>query len=97
MRRWRPECRGDRRMSLQPRLSTVRRSSCLRAGSIRGSEAQYRLEDDGSFRQRAIDALTERPFGGNVADYKRVVLAIDGVGGLQVYPTWDGGGSVELR
>ncbi len=31
------ECRGDRRMSLQPRLSTVRRSSCLRAGSIRGS------------------------------------------------------------
>lgn len=37
MRRWRPECRGDRRMSLQPRLSTVRRSSCLRAGSIRGA------------------------------------------------------------
>lgn len=53
-------------------------------------------EDDESFRQRAIDALTERPFGGNVADYKRVVLAIDGVGGLQVYPTWDGGGTVKL-
>lgn len=53
-------------------------------------------EDDGSLRQRAINALNEQPFGGNVADYKRVVLAIDGVGGLQVYPTWDGGGTVKL-
>ena len=53
-------------------------------------------EDDGSLRKRAIDALNEQPFGGNVADYKRVVLAIDGVGGLQVYPTWDGGGTVKL-
>ena len=48
------------------------------------------------FRKRAITALNEQPFGGNVADYKRVVLAIDGVGGLQVYPTWDGGGTVKL-
>lgn len=53
-------------------------------------------EDDESLRQRAIDALTEQPFGGNVADYKRVVLAIDGVGGLQVYPHWQGGGTVKL-
>ena len=43
-----------------------------------------------------ISALRERPFGGNVADYKRVVRAIDGVGDLQVYPTWDGGGTVKL-
>ncbi len=54
------------------------------------------VEGDESLRQRAIDALTEQPFGGNVADYKRVVLAIDGVGGLQVYPTWQGGGTVKL-
>ena len=53
-------------------------------------------EDDESLRERAIAALNEQPFGGNVADYKRVVLAIDGVGGLQVYPTWDGGGTVKL-
>lgn len=53
-------------------------------------------EDDEALRQRAIDALNEQPFGGNVADYKRVVLDIDGVGGLQVYPTWDGGGTVKL-
>ena len=31
-----------------------------------------------------------------MADYKRVVLAIDGVGGLQVYPHWRGGGTVKL-
>ena len=54
------------------------------------------IEDDSSLRQRAIDALNEQPFGGNVADYKRVVLAIDGVGSLQVYPTWNGGGTVKL-
>lgn len=53
-------------------------------------------EEDESLRKRAIDTLLAPPFGGNVADYKRVVLAIDGVGGLQVYPTWDGGGTVKL-
>jgi len=53
-------------------------------------------ESDNDLRRRAISALNEQPFGGNVADYKRVVLAIDGVGGLQVYPTWDGGGTVKL-
>ena len=54
------------------------------------------VESDESLRERAISALNEQPFGGNVADYKRVVLAIDGVGGLQVYPTWNGGGTVKL-
>lgn len=54
------------------------------------------VETDGSLRERALSALKERPFGGNVADYKRVVLAIDGVGGVQVYPTWNGGGTVKL-
>ena len=51
------------------------------------------IESDDDLRRRAITALNEQPFGGNVADYKRVVLAIDGVGGLQVYPTWNGGGA----
>ena len=53
-------------------------------------------ETDDALRERVISALRERPFGGNVADYKRVVRAIDGVGDLQVYPTWDGGGTVKL-
>lgn len=53
-------------------------------------------EGEEALRGRVISALRERPFGGNVADYKRVVRAIDGVGDLQVYPTWDGGGTVKL-
>ena len=53
-------------------------------------------EEDEELRQRAISALRERPFGGNVADYKRVVRAMDGVGDLQIYPTWKGGGTVKL-
>lgn len=54
------------------------------------------VETDDALRARVLSALNERPFGGNVADYKRVVLAMDGVGGVQVYPTWAGGGTVKL-
>lgn len=53
-------------------------------------------ETDDELRVRLIDALNDRPFGGNIASYKRAVLAIDGVGGVQVYPTWNGGGTVKL-
>lgn len=53
-------------------------------------------ETDDAFRERLIEALNNRPFGGNIADYRQNVLAIDGVGGVQVYPTWDGGGTVKL-
>ena len=53
-------------------------------------------ETEEALRARIISALRERPFGGNVADYKRVVRDIDGVGDLQIYPTWDGGGTVKL-
>lgn len=53
-------------------------------------------ETDDAFRERLIEALNNRPFGGNIADYRQNVLAIDGVGGVQVYPTWNGGGTVKL-
>lgn len=53
-------------------------------------------ETDDAFRERLIEALNDRPFGGNIADYRQNVLAIDGVGGVQVYPTWNGGGTVKL-
>lgn len=51
-------------------------------------------ETDESLRARAIEQLTSSPFGGNIADYKAKILAIDGVGAVQVYPTWNGGGTV---
>lgn len=52
-------------------------------------------ETDDELRERLITALNQRPFGGNIASYRESILAIDGVGDLQVYPTWDGGGTVK--
>ena len=51
-------------------------------------------ETDDDFRERIITALNEKPFGGNVAAYRQFVGGLTGVGGVQVYPTWDGGGTV---
>lgn len=52
-------------------------------------------ETDDAFRARIITALNNRPFGGNIASYQSNILAIDGVGAVQVYPTWNGGGTVK--
>lgn len=52
-------------------------------------------ETDDELRQRLITALNERPFGGNIASYRSYILGLDGVGALQVYPTWNGGGTVK--
>lgn len=51
-------------------------------------------ETDEELRTRLITALNERPFAGNLAAYRQNILAIDGVGAVQVYPTWNGGGTV---
>lgn len=52
-------------------------------------------ETDTELRARLITALTDRPFGGNIASYRENILAIDGVGAVQIYPTWNGGGTVK--
>ena len=52
-------------------------------------------ETDDSLRSRLITALNEKPFGGNVAAYRTYIMEIDGVGAVQVYPTWNGGGTVK--
>lgn len=52
-------------------------------------------ETDDELRKRLITALNDRPFGGNIAAYREDILAIDGVGAVQVYPTWNGGGTVK--
>lgn len=51
-------------------------------------------ETDTELRARLIVALTDRPFGGNIASYRTNIMDIDGVGAVQVYPTWNGGGTV---
>lgn len=53
-------------------------------------------EDTEHLRQRYFDSLDSQAYGGNIADYKEKVNAIDGVGGVKVYPVWKGGGTVKL-
>lgn len=42
------------------------------------------VETDDDFRQRIINALNEKPFGGNVAAYREFIGGLEGVGGVQV-------------
>lgn len=51
-------------------------------------------ETDDEFRARIEASLNSRSFGGNVAQYKEEIEKLDGVGAVQVYPTWRGGGTV---
>lgn len=53
-------------------------------------------ETDDELRERYFDSLNQKAFGGNIADYKRDLAEIPGVGAVQVYPVWNGGGTVKL-
>lgn len=53
-------------------------------------------ETDEELRQRYFDTLNQKAFGGNIADYREKVMALAGVGAVQIYPTWNGGGTVKL-
>lgn len=48
------------------------------------------------FRARYLASFDSQAYGGNITDYKEKVNAISGVGGLKVYPVWQGGGSVRI-
>lgn len=53
-------------------------------------------EETESFRARYLASFNSIAYGGNVADYKEKVNAIPGVGGVKVYPVWNGGGTVRV-
>lgn len=53
-------------------------------------------EDTEHFRTRYLNAFHSQAFGGNIMDYKEKAGAIAGVGGVKVYPAWNGGGTVKL-
>ena len=53
-------------------------------------------EDTEVFRERYLKSFELQAFGGNVADYKQTTESIEGVGGVKVVPTWNGGGTVKL-
>lgn len=48
------------------------------------------------FRNRYFSSFDSQAFGGNIADYKKKVHALSGIGGVKVYPIWNGGGTVKL-
>ncbi len=53
-------------------------------------------EDTESFRKRYLSSFNSQAFGGNIQDYKNKTNSIPGVGGVKVYPVWNGGGTVKL-
>ena len=53
-------------------------------------------ETDEELRIRYFLRLKQKPFGGNIAQYDEEIKALEGVGELQIYPVWNGGGTVKL-
>lgn len=51
-------------------------------------------ETDDSLKARYFSSFDVANFGGNIASYRNTILAMDGVGAVQVYPAWQGGGTV---
>lgn len=53
-------------------------------------------ETDDQLRDRFFNLTGFKSFSGNVAQYTEITLDQDGVGAVQVYPVWNGGGTVKL-
>ena len=53
-------------------------------------------EETEHLRERYYSSLKSQAFGGNITDYKEKTNSINGVGGVKVYPVWNGGGTVKL-
>lgn len=51
-------------------------------------------ETDDALRDRIVEYLNEKPYGGNIADYREKVNSISGVRQTKVFPAWKGNGSV---
>ena len=53
-------------------------------------------ENDEHLRARLLNSNSWVAYGGNIADYLDMTSKIHDVGATQVYPTWDGPGTVKL-
>lgn len=56
-------------------------------------ENEQDIED---LRQEYFDRVNEKAFGGNIAEYREFVTNLEGVSICQIYPVWDGGGTVKI-
>ncbi|MCL2497719.1 MAG: baseplate J/gp47 family protein [Symbiobacteriaceae bacterium] len=70
-----------------PELHTARLEGIL----IPGSDT----ESNESLLARYLEQLQIQPFAGNIVAYRDMILSLPGVGGVQVYPVWNGGGTVK--
>lgn len=52
-------------------------------------------ESQEDFLARYHDSFNAQAFGGNIADYLEKIHSIEGVGGVHIYPVWNGGGTVK--
>lgn len=71
-----------------PNLSKIEITEVVTAGEDE--------EETEVFRQRYLKSFNSVAYGGNIQDYKEKVGAIAGVGGVKVYPVWNGGGTVKV-
>lgn len=53
-------------------------------------------QDIEELRAEYFETVNQKPFGGNITEYRQFVEAIEGVGGTQIYPVWNGGGTVKI-
>lgn len=56
-----------------------------------GTEA----ETDNALKERYVESFGSVPYGGNISEYRQAILAIPGVGGVQIYTAnqYNGGGT----
>lgn len=53
-------------------------------------------QDIEDLRNKYFEVVNEKPFGGNITDYRQYVESLEGVGICQIYPVWNGGGTVKI-
>lgn len=53
-------------------------------------------QDEEDLRQEYFKVVRQKPFGGNITEYREKLESIDGVGTCQIYPVWNGGGTVKI-
>lgn len=53
-------------------------------------------QDEEEIREEYFEVVNQKPFGGNITEYRQFVESIEGVGSCQVYPVWNGGGTVKI-
>lgn len=52
-------------------------------------------ETDDDLRNRLLTSNEVIEFGGNVADYIKFIVDMEDIAAVQIYPTWNGGGTVK--